>query len=942
VIYACVQSDMGISLPRQTMRSSSLGDQWTPINLNEYYGTSRRRADTWNRLKNSILQLHNCKQFGFEREELMQLVTRDAESLQQLEVYWAFPGRDAMQMLYIAVKGQNWGFLSRFVTIVARLISTDHYRSYDLMPVRQRLFSLDGSDLNTEELAHQQLRQEKRPYFEVLVVDSLAVETEQQLRAQHLESRRPEDPFVYDIVVASSFEDAIIALALNYNIQSCIIRYSFPFKSENNLNLMESFFRLAGFSQAELMDANDIQRSGLLGQVLRAIKPGLDLYFLSEVTVEEVSNSLHRNFTRCFFGSEDYPEMRLTILKGIQKRYETPFFNALKAYTQQPTGVFHAMPISRSKSISKSFWIKDYGEFYGDRIFLSETSATIGGLDSLLQPTGCLRAAQDLAARAFGSERCLFVSNGTSTANKIVLQGITNPGDIVLIANDSHKSHYYAAVLADVRPVILDAYALSQYSLVGGVSIYNIKRKLLELKAIGQLGRVRALILTNLTFDGVAYDPVRLMSECLAIKPDLIFFYDEAWFAYGIFTPLTRRRSAMFAAATLKARFSSPEYRLEFLDWQDKIGDLDSMPLTLSLSTCLLPDPDLVKIRVYATQSTHKTLTALRQASMIHINDEDYMRHVACSMNDAYLCHTSTSPNYQIIASLDIGRRQMQFEGYELIQKAFELAHIFRSTIQQSVLISRFFRVLEADDMIPGASRASNHGTPDQHNFFWLQLEQTWTQDEFSLDPTRITLDISATGMDGRAFQELLMDRFDIQVNKISFNTVLIIIHIGSTRGMITYLLESLRAISEEFSLNISNSSEAHGEHGQQLVAERQKHHPVPNFTAFHPSFSNHSSAKTAEGNIRAAYYRAKDPSLTAYIMPTEEIAQSIESGIVYVSATMVTPYPPGYPVLIPGQVISAEIIRYIILVRNWEIHGYDQCLGLLVFVDQGLFVGTS
>ena len=203
------------------------------MNLNSYYGTSRLRADTWNRLKISILKLYKCEQLGLEYGGPLQLVTRDLEILQQLEVYWAFPGLDVMQKLQNALEDQNWRFLARLVTVVARLISTDHYRSYDWTSVWQRVFSLDNSEPNIEELVHQQLRQEKRPYFEVLVVDSLAVETELQLRNQHLESRRPEDPFIYDIVVASSFEDAIIALALNYNIQSCVVRYSFPVASCN-------------------------------------------------------------------------------------------------------------------------------------------------------------------------------------------------------------------------------------------------------------------------------------------------------------------------------------------------------------------------------------------------------------------------------------------------------------------------------------------------------------------------------------------------------------------------------------------------------------------------------------------------------------------------------------------------------------------------------------
>ena len=144
------------------------------------------------------------------------------------------------------------------------------------------------------------------------------------------------------------------------------------------------------------------------------------------------------------------------------------------------------------------------------------------------------------------------MTNGTSTANKIVMQGLIRPGDIVLLAHDCHKSHPYAVILAGAYPVYLDAYPLSEYSMYGGVPLVEIKRRLLELKRAGKLNRVRMLLLTNITFDGIAYDPVRIMEEVLAIKPDMIFLWDEAWCAYARFAPVLRRRTAMWSAAHLR------------------------------------------------------------------------------------------------------------------------------------------------------------------------------------------------------------------------------------------------------------------------------------------------------------------------------------------------------------------------------------------------------
>ena len=157
----------------------------------------------------------------------------------------------------------------------------------------------------------------------------------------------------------------------------------------------------------------------------------MDLYLVTDESVEVIAGSAHKTFRRIFYRQDDYLELHHNLLRGIQQRYETPFFNALRSYSRRPTGVFHAMPISRAKSIINSHWIKDMVQFYGVNIFLAETSATSGGLDSLLQPHGPIKRAQELAARAFGARQTYFVTNGTSTANKIVVQALVKPRDVV-------------------------------------------------------------------------------------------------------------------------------------------------------------------------------------------------------------------------------------------------------------------------------------------------------------------------------------------------------------------------------------------------------------------------------------------------------------------------------------------------------------------------------
>jgi arginine decarboxylase len=587
------------------------------------------------------------------------------------------------------------------------------------------------------------------------------------------------------------------------------------------------------------------------------------------------------------------------------------------------------MPISRGKSIIKSHWIRDMGEFYGENIFLAETSATAGGLDSLLQPHGTLKSAQEKVARAFGSHRSFFVTNGTSTANKIVVQALLSPGDIALVSRDCHKSHHYALVLAGAYPVYMDPYPLREFTMYGAVTLREIKRNLLELKRAGKLDRVRMLLLTNSTFDGILYNPFRVMSEVLAIKPDIVFVWDEAWYGFAHFSPSYRRRSAMAAARRLRASLESDDCRERYAAWVAGI-DLDDPSALLERE--LMPDPEAATVRCYSTQSTHKTLTSLRQGSMIHVYDLDYGRRVAEAFEDAYMTHTSTSPNYQILASLDVGRRQVELEGYELVTQSVALAMALRERVQESPELSRYFRVLKPRDLIPAEHRPSGHEEFYRPGSGYQDMGKAFECDEFVLDPTRVTIGIGLAGMDGDTLRSLLMDRYDIQINKTSRNSVLFMLNIGTTRGAIAYLLEVLGRIARELCERKTVESDLERRISDSRVdALTKQQPPMPNFSRFHARFTDGDSA-TIEGNLRAAYFLGRPDSSCDFLRLDGPIQAAMAEGRELVSAGFVTPYPPGFPVLVPGQVVSAEILDYLGALDVKEIHGYNPEFGLRVF----------
>jgi arginine decarboxylase len=569
---------------------------------------------------------------------------------------------------------------------------------------------------------------------------------------------------------------------------------------------------------------------------------------------------------------------------------------------------------------------------------MAETSATSGGLDSLLDPVGPIKLAQEYAARAFGARRTFFATNGTSTANKIVVQALVKPNDIVLVDRNCHKSHHYGMVLAGAHVAYLDSYPLNDYSMYGAVPISSIKRTLLQYKQNGSLDRVKMVLLTNCTFDGVVYDVERVMEECLAIKPDLVFLWDEAWFAFARFHPTYRRRTGMAAAARLREKYDSADYARQYEAFAKKLDWSNEEQL---LSTRLLPDPAKVRVRVYSTQSTHKTLTSLRQGSMIHVWDQDFKDKAEEAFHEAYMTHTSTSPNYQILASLDVGRRQVELEGYEMVQRQIEQAMTLRERIEEHPLLRKYFSFLNVGEVVPAAYRESGVDSYYDTENGWSNMEAAWRHDEFALDPTRLTLSIGASGIDGDTFKSrYLMDKYGIQINKTSRNTVLFMTNIGTTRSAVAYLIEVLIKIAQELDEQMADMSAIERKlHGKRVQSLTQELPPLPDFSRFHFAFRNArnpAELDTPEGDIRSAFFLSYEEGSCEYLT-MKEIELATAAGREVVSALFVIPYPPGFPILVPGQVVSPEILEFMQALDVREIHGYRPELGFRVFTETAL-----
>jgi len=897
------------------------------VRLDQFFTVAEARHDRWRNLLSAARAWGlSLEKHGSAAETKRASVAAIFKDLRQWEDFFAYPGPALLQAIDERIAEGDHAGTTRVVQAISIALLTHSYRGNDAAwEGAQTLPGVMSEKLpvgSNENAPH-------KPYFEVLIATAAHPSTWPGLSRELRKLRRPQDTFIYETVFVSSFEDAVLGTILNGSLEAIIISEGIPFASVHDSPLLREF--LTTHLAATGVDVNSPDLALSLAQGIKLIRPELDIYLLSDREVEKVAgNPEAQCLRRIFYQVEEPLELHLSILDGIADRYNTPYFDNLQKYAQRPMGTFHALPIARGKSIFKSNWISDMGRFYGINLFLAESSATTGGLDSLLEPTGNIKVAQELAARAFGADRVFFVTNGTSTSNKIVEQALLAPGDIMLVDRNCHKSHHYGAVISGALPLYVDAYPLTQFSMYGAVPLRSIKKALLQLKAEGKLDRAKLLVLTNCTFDGQIYNVERVMEECLAIKPDLIFLWDEAWFGYARWSPFYRRRTAMGAAEFLERKFKDPAYRAAYQEQAKKLGPDLNQEEEVLLETRLLANPDKVHLRVYQTNSTHKSMSALRQGSMILVKDQDY-HTVEEQFHEAVFTHASTSPNLQIIATLDVARRQMDLEGYELVNRAIQLALDLRREVNSHPLISRYFCILGAYEMIPAQFRNSGFIDYLAPGSNWAQAIKALREDEFALDVTRLTLVCGTAGFDGTQFKNLLAARYDIQLNKTSRNSVLLQTNINNTRSDVAHLIKVLVEISQEIEKRLQQAGPQELSTFNARAKSLMEDVPdLPDFSCFHDSFRENPDSLTSEGDMRAGFFGAYREEQCEHLkLFDKEIDRRLKEGPTLVSANFVIPYPPGFPIMVPGQVITPETIDFMRKLDVKEIHGFSAALGL-------------
>ncbi|MFK4588008.1 hypothetical protein ABIF55_003422 [Bradyrhizobium diazoefficiens] len=343
--------------------------------IDQFFSGPGGRADNWR----DLVDAAKAWSRGGDRAKY------DA-ALADLSVTEEFHGYPGLQLMAALREAATTGDAATSLALATRLAQALTTRSF-----RQHAGDWNTNDEGngeTPDLVPQMFgpHAARRPYFETLIVTGLTSGSWPALANEWRKLRRPVDQFAYEPVIVGSLEDAFCAAMLNPNLAAVVINEGFALRSRHDAPVLRAMTASAGLKDES--DASALR----LAHIIKRVRPELDLYLMSNRNVEEMAGNPEADVVRrIFYSVEELLELHLSILEGVQDRYDTPFFDNLKKYAQRPIGTFHALPIARGKSVFKSDWIRDMGEFYGLNLFLAESSATTGGLDSLLEPTGNIK-----------------------------------------------------------------------------------------------------------------------------------------------------------------------------------------------------------------------------------------------------------------------------------------------------------------------------------------------------------------------------------------------------------------------------------------------------------------------------------------------------------------------------------------------------------------------
>jgi arginine decarboxylase len=635
-------------------------------------------------------------------------------------------------------------------------------------------------------------------------------------------------------------------------------------------------------------------------------------------TSRHIPNDVLRELHGFIHMFEDTPEFIARYVVRESKAYldslPPPFFRALTHYAADGSYSWHCPGHSGGVAFLKSPVGQMFHQFFGENMLRADVCNAVEELGQLLDHTGPVAASERNAARIFNADHLFFVTNGTSTSNKIVWHSTVAPGDIVVVDRNCHKSVLHSIVMTGAIPVFLMP-TRNNYGIIGPIpksefEWQNIQKKIAANPlAVDKNAKPRVLTITQSTYDGILYN-VEEIKEMLDGRIDTLHF-DEAWLPHAAFHDFYGDYHAIGA---------------------DRSRCRDSM--------------------VFSTQSTHKLLAGLSQASQILVQESETRRLDRDVFNEAFLMHTSTSPQYAIIASCDVAAAMMeQPGGTALVEESIREALDFRRAMRkvgEEWGADWWFTVWGPDDL-------SEEGI-EERAAWMLKAGERWhgfgdLAPGFNmLDPIKATVITPGLDVDGefaeRGIPAAIVTKYlaehGVIVEKCGLYSFFIMFTIGITKGRWNTMVTELQQFKDDYDKN------------QPLWRV------LPEFCQKYPRYERVGLRDLCR-EIHDVYKRNDVARLTTEMYlsdmvpamrPTDAFARMAHREIERVpidqlegrvTSVLLTPYPPGIPLLIPGERFNATIVRYLQFAREFnarfpgfetDIHGLVKENGNGYYVD--------
>jgi arginine decarboxylase len=589
-----------------------------------------------------------------------------------------------------------------------------------------------------------------------------------------------------------------------------------------------------------------------------------------------------------------------------------PLAKALMAFAQVYEYSWHTPGHTGGTAFLKSPVGRAFYDYLGENLFRSDLSISVGELGSLLDHSGPIGESEKYIARIFGADRCYTVTNGSSTSNRVIMMSSVTRGDYALCDRNAHKSTEQALTMTGVIPTYLVP-SRNHLGIIGPIYPEHLTPEAIQASiaanplALDKGQKAVHAIITNSTYDGLTYRVPRVV-ELLDRSVDRIHF-DEAWYGYARFNPLYKDRFAMY-------------------------GEPAAYPKD--------------KPTIFATTSTHKLLAALSQASLISVRDgRKPVEHAR--FNEAFMMHASTSPQYAIIVSNEVAAAMMEgVGGRTLTTESIAEAVAFRKLVQRGLRSARadgtwFFSTWNADEVTDPATceRIAFEDAPDElligePDCWVLHPGEAWhgfkdLEDGYCmLDPIKVSLVTPGVASDG-SFEQLgipatvltaYLAQRGIVAEKTTDFTVLFLFSLGVTKGKYSTLINALLRFKADYDAN-----EPLSEVLPSVVAGSPKRYAGMGLRDLADEMFAQLQASDQLRWQADAFSSLPMPVMTPAEAYSKLVHNQIERVAVddmanRVAATGIVPYPPGIPMVMPGENVGEQdgpYLGYLRALQAWD-----------------------